>query len=218
MDSVFLGSAERDITELELTHLKLGKGSRVFLGELLNWVEHFALEEGQRLIQEGGKDGVIHSFRPTVEKLSHMVSVAANLSREGKAHQTGFNSVRVSRALEDLSNQLHEAFRLANQIKRDIGPLVIKVVATPPNDQGVMQLSAVGQNFKSGATVFLERGGDTAPHRIEPKDGSLTVVNETLIWASFSLYDDDAEKWTLVVTNPDGQADGETFEVPDNDA
>src|SRR5262249_45743377 len=83
MDSVFLGQAEREITELDLE--VNGSNTRVFIVELLRWVENLALEEGPPLIQEGGKDGIIVSFRPTVNKLTELVKAAADHSHDDSA-------------------------------------------------------------------------------------------------------------------------------------
>src|SRR6185369_13473231 len=123
MDSVFLGPAERQVTSLDL-----GSGSPVFLGELLEWVDHFAVTEGPRLISEGGKNGVIKAFTPTVEKLADLIGQAADLSAgDGANPSPAFHSPRVARSLADLQTQLDTTVLLAGQIKREPPPEVTYV-------------------------------------------------------------------------------------------
>jgi len=206
MDSVFLGQAERNITELEL---RIGEtDTRIFIGELLTWVENFALEEGPRLIQEGGKDGVIHSFRPTITRLKELVNAAADVSQNGSLTNptAAFHSVRVGRALSELSQHLDRTVDLTDQIKRDPAPGINAVLDTTSEE--LIVLSVIGKNFKEGATLHLESTDET----LAPDDDDATedpddtfFVHESELRATFS--EDISGDWTVVVTNPDGQSD-----------
>ena len=231
MDSVFLGQAERDITELKLD--VEGNVTRVFIGELLRWVENFALEEGPRLIQEGGKDGLIYSFRPTINKLTDLVKAAAKLSHDdstaaqlmtaaavtsngtGITPTAAFRTARVSRSLDELSTHLETTAELADQIKRDPSPSIATVLQTVQGDQIV--LSVLGENFNSNATLHLE----DADEESDTPDVSLEVLlsRESQLIASVDPGE-VAGDWIVVVTNPDGQSDESdplTIEGPDED-
>jgi hypothetical protein len=119
MDSVFLGAAERQVTPLN------SAGDRgIFLGELLAWVSEFATEEGPRLIRDGGKDGVIHAFVPTIWELAKQTRGAANDAKapaQGNATKA-FHTQRVARALDELASQCERTAKLAGQIERPYDP------------------------------------------------------------------------------------------------
>ena len=226
MDSVFLGQAERNITELEL-HIG-NTDTRIFIGELLNWVENFALEEGPRLIQEGGKDGVIYSFRPTINKLTELVKAAADVSHNGSTPglsvagsvnnattnpTAAFHSVRVGRALDELSSHLEKTAERADQIKRAPAPSITGVLHTVT--ETVTILSVIGESFKEDAVLHLE----TTDHTIAATDvrarkdpGHIYFLHESELRATFDQ--DISGEWTVVVTNPDGQsAESEPFTI-----
>ena len=230
MDSVFLGQAEREITELELD---VNGGTRVFIGELLQWVEDFANDEGPRLIKEGGKDGVIHSFRPTINKLTELVKAAAEHSHDGPttngpalltAATTGgngsstnptaaFHSVRVGRALDALAHHLETTAELADQIKRDPAPSISAVFQTPQADH--ILLSVIGKNFKPEATLHLESTDEANEETPEPDQ--LFFLHESELRATIDVDEGD---WLVVVTNPDGQVakwDHLTIDGPEDD-
>lgn len=203
MDSVFLGPAERQVTEL-----KLGSGSRVFLGELLDWVETFALEEGPRLITQGGKDGVINAFAPTVKRLRDLTTVAAQLAETGAQNPTkGFNTSRVARALRELATDLDETFALASQVTRLPRPTVTAVEPQEGQEGDTSQrLIIYGADFRRGATAHLRL---TDPPRTKIVGTTPILIGDAGIMATFNLSLDPAlpgdTTWTVVVTNPDGQ-------------
>lgn len=220
MDSVFLGQAERNITELELNIG--GTDTRIFIGEMLNWIENFALEEGPRLIQQGGKDGVIHSFRPTINKLRELVQAAADASHNGSndnANPTAaFHSVRVGRSLDELSHHLEKTAELADQIKRDAPPSIndVLVSESESSDGHTLTLfSVIGEDFKPGATLHLEStDADPGDEPIIPT--KLFFMHETELKATF-VRSDIVGDWLVVVTNPDGQFDeSDTLTIADD--
>ncbi len=200
MDSVFLGPAERQVEKLDL-----GIGSPIFIGELLNWVERFALEEGPRLLKEGGKDGVIHAFGPTVKKLSDMVKAAASVANQDSANPTpGFHTPRVRRAFESLGTHLKTTSELAAKIKREPRP---SITAVDPEELLIGETARVtinGADFQPGAEVRLNRSGQSDD---QIPAANVLFVDEAEIKATFDLIDDNVGRWTVVVINPDGQVD-----------
>jgi hypothetical protein len=111
MDSVFMGAAERQTTEL-----LFDDDSPMFVADLLDWVGRFASEEAPRLIRDGGKAGV-SAFFPTIDRLRQLVR-AALLRAHGGAQSPdrlpgGYRTTRVQRAVEELAGQLDETARLA---------------------------------------------------------------------------------------------------------
>jgi IPT/TIG domain-containing protein len=187
---------------------------------LLNWVERFAREEGPRLLKEGGKDGVIHAFNPTVKKLSDLVAAAANAARQSSGNSTpGFHTPRVQRAFEELSAHLKATSSLASKIKREPRP---SITAVEPEEMSVIKgktakVTINEADFQSGAVVRLNRSrqadddkaddkanDDKADQHIKP---SALFVDEAEIQATFQLIDDNVGEWTVIVINPDGQYD-----------
>lgn len=222
MDSVFLGAAERENTELELEID--GSSTRVFIGELLNWVENFALDEGPRLIQEGGKDGVIYSFLPTVRKLTELVKAAADVSAgratiaagAGSKPTAAFHSVRVGRSLDELSFHLEKTAERADQIKRDPPPSITDVLpseATFAGGDRRFLVSIFGRNLKSNATVQLVSND---PRTLAPEDSIQIILSrESEVVATVDQARVAGTTWSIVVTNPDGQSDrSKPFTIP----
>jgi hypothetical protein len=161
-DSLFIGPAERQTTYIPFD------GVRLTLAELLEWVDSFASEEAPRLIQDGGKDGVV-SIVPTLEKLRNLVDEALALARKSTHNPSrGFHSSRSQIALQELSQQLKTTSDLADQIRR--GPVDGQVVPIPqitrvvPNhasksDSQPVTLTIFGDDFVPGATVALDFPG-----------------------------------------------------------
>ena len=116
MDSVFLGPAERQTLELQfpvdLTRPLVSGSPPLFVSELLGWVERFAGEEGRQLIDEGGRQGVVVAFRPTLDLLQALVE-AAQVSPAGMQDPfrlpAAYRRQRVQRALAELAQQLDAA-------------------------------------------------------------------------------------------------------------
>jgi hypothetical protein len=65
MNSVFLGPAERQTYELDCD-------PKMTIAELLDWAQRFTSDEGPRLIQDAGKDGV-QAVAATLEKIRQLV-------------------------------------------------------------------------------------------------------------------------------------------------
>jgi hypothetical protein len=202
MDSVFLGPAERRVTKLNL-----GKGPPIFIGELLSWVERFALEEGPRLLKEAGKEGIIQAFSPTVAKLNNLVEAAAEVAGDDSTNPTpGFHTPRVQRAFEELSAHLNTTLRLASTIRRVPRPSITEVTPEKVFSGDTVQLIINGTDFQLGAKVRLKRKGQADDDEIQPS--KVLFVHQAEIKATFKPDDDNVgNDWTLVVINPDGQYD-----------
>ncbi len=218
MDSVFLGPAERQVTELKFKGLNM---SPIFLGDLLSWVERFATEEGPRLIKEGGKDGVINAFSPTVDKLRAVVKASADLAAGNSGNPTkAFHTPRVQRSLSELATHLAQASKLAVQIRRMPIPkptLVEPDHGTLGNKVGVYIHGSNFQPGSDGTRVKLDyslRHGSNESGDPELYADAVSVISSTLIHANFdlgkltlprSLKTTDEGNWpmTIVVFNPD---------------
>lgn len=214
MNSVFLGPAERETTILQLPiQDEAGQNIIVTLtvAELLDWVERFATDEGLRLIREGGKDGVIHAFVPTVEKLRDVVRAAAVIAQSNSDNPTqAFHTARVRRALNELQGHLETTFGLAGQIKRLPLPEVLRVEPSRAVIGGQVLLTVDGNNFQSGATVHLFFPGTSPTTSITlSRAQPATVVGTTSIRVPFNLADQKARAgaWSVIVRNPDGGED-----------
>jgi hypothetical protein len=92
LDSLFLGPAER-----ETVLLSLGDPTDptvLTIAELYGWVESFVSEEGPRLLQDGGIDGV-KSFQTTLLSLTELVSDAVALAQQPSNNPTpAFHDLR----------------------------------------------------------------------------------------------------------------------------
>ena len=205
MDSVFLGSAERQVTELHFDDPEL---SAIFLGDLLSWVEMFATDEGPRLIRDGGKDGVIEAFSKTADKLRRLVEATAELSDDDSHTElpTSFHTARVTRALNELEDQLENVSELSNQIRREPQSNPVVILVSPSEAEAVdgVRLTVLGGDFQRGMTrhaVRLVLEGH--PATVIPSD-DVDVRNENGLAAVFNLAGADLGSYSIQITNPDG--------------
>jgi hypothetical protein len=214
MDSVFLGSAERQVTELHFDDPDL---PAIFLGDLLSWVELFATNEGPRLIRDGGKDGVIEAFSKTADKLFRLVEATAELSddNDDTGLPASFHTARVRRALGELRDQLENVSDLAEQIRREplSNPVMLLISPQQSAPADGIGLTVLGSGFQRGMTrhavklVFFEDDSvqalenDTPP--VIPSD-DVDVRSENGLVAFFNLTDAQPGAYSIEVTNPDG--------------
>ena len=210
MDSVFLSAAERQVTELKFpSNTKLPP---IFVADLLTWVEQFATEEGPRLIREGGKDGVITAFSPTVKKLKLLVREAVNISKSSSNNPTrALHTARVQRALTELSAQLEEAAKLADQIQRVPNPKPHSVIPESVPVGETARVFVEGKYFRPGeigtrVKLDLSESGGRAPDDPEVYGKDVVVISDTLLSATFNLDELPPGSYTVVVINPDGRS------------
>ena len=143
MDSVFLGPAERQTLKLNFKgktvslpkvpdlldagSYSFNNASPLFVAELLDWINRVASEEGPRLIQDSGKDGVA-ALNPTLDYLRAYARGAliyiedTNHTPIGgvqdlNAVPRGYRTPRVQRAIRELADALDQAYGFASQIK-----------------------------------------------------------------------------------------------------
>jgi hypothetical protein len=135
MDSVFLGPAERqtltliyDGTSFNLPNVPPpgsapysfpSPTSPLFVAELLDWIDRVASDEGPRLIQDAGKDGVA-ALGPTLDNLRKFARgalVAPAGVQQPNAVPKGYATSRVQRSVRELADSLDRTLLLASQIK-----------------------------------------------------------------------------------------------------
>jgi hypothetical protein len=80
----------------------------MFVSELLSWVERFATDEGRKLIDEGGRLGVV-AFRPTILLLEALVRAALVPPQDPNRMPAAYRRQRVQRAVRELADQLKNA-------------------------------------------------------------------------------------------------------------
>ena len=128
LDSVFVDAAQRQVIELRFAELvalnvpqvpfrgnppqtkpaSLQAHSPMFLSDLLDWVLRTSRDEGPRIIQDAGKDGVL-AFTPVLETLRILVRATRQIAQGRSARNVmpaGMRTPRVDRALQVLADQL----------------------------------------------------------------------------------------------------------------
>lgn len=107
MDSMFLGAAERGAIPLRLTD-----GSRISVGDLLDWIAHIAGDEGPTLVRYSGKDGVVAltAVLKQLKELAAQALVKPVGNQEWDNVPPAYRSPRVQRSLQALVSQLDKAF------------------------------------------------------------------------------------------------------------
>jgi hypothetical protein len=237
MDSVLIGAAERQTTELQFFHEPY-----LTAAELLSWTEDFSKNEGKQLVQDCGKDGVV-AFRSTINRLNYLMFLAAKVSEAPRSGNLvhGFYTFRVRRSLQEIGQYLQLTQTEADRIRRrepDDKPALTAmnqplslVLPTPkpawsPESSSPLdgvQISVNGKNIQPGAMMRLisrhdpSQGfnGMTNPNSIAPVPGTKGLS----IFATFDLTSAPlgTSVYTIVVVNPDGQTawldDGFTLTV-----
>ena len=140
----------------------------MFLSDLLDWVLRVGRDEGPRIIQDAGKDGVL-AFKPVLNTLRVLVRATAQIAREHggrNAMPAGMRTPRVDRAIKVLAAQLDEAANLASLVRAELAPQIVSASILNPSDhlpvsmamlRGLSQIEIVmtGSNFRGPARAIL---------------------------------------------------------------
>jgi hypothetical protein len=208
MDSVFVDAAQRQVIEL-----RFGGQPILLLSDLLDWVTRACQDEGPRMIQDSGRDGVA-AFAPVLRRLLDLVRRTRDVTRPGVPLPAGMRPVpdglrtpRVGRAFQVLASQLAEAKRLAELVQRDGVPQITDTKQVVPGDTaGQITATLKGVNFRGPASMIL-----FLPDREEIPDvvaRRVTVSATSRAVASFRIprreFNDRSLRWQVVLTNADG--------------
>ncbi len=187
LDSVFVDAAQRQVIELRFGGLKvdvpevpfkgnppqtvtekLEKQAPMFLSDLLDWVLRVSQDEGPRIIQDAGKDGVL-AFKPVLNTLRVLVRATAKIARERSAQNAmpaGMRTPRVDRAITVLAAQLDEAANLASLVRAELAPQIGSTSILNPSDHlpvsmamlrvlSQVEIVMTGSNFRGPAKAIL---------------------------------------------------------------
>jgi hypothetical protein len=204
MESVFLGPAERQTILLKFDDESL------FFADLMNLVLN-ATQEGPRLFQDAGKDGVV-AFVPTIAKLRDLVQGAAVNSngttggqrRDDPDLPDGYKTRRVQAGLRDLAASLDQVYERATRITRAPGPTISSFGYRPdPYNHGRvgLEMDIYGNYFDRATKVFLLPGtaAGTGPVIVAAHFASAGHLHGTVDMSSQPVG-----SWHLRVENPDG--------------
>jgi hypothetical protein len=205
LDSVYVDAAQRQVIEL-----RLPGQPPLLLSDLLDWVLRASRDEGPKIIQDAGKDGVL-AFAPVLDRLRTLVHATREVARTSNRLPSGIKTPRVDRAFQVLASQLAEASRLAGLVQRDQAPQLFTAQASPAvagAHGGVKTISVAmtGSNLRKHAWVVLipENREDLAdlPAR------HLSVTPPGSAKATFrdpgSVPNSHGVTWLVSFTNEDG--------------
>jgi hypothetical protein len=203
LDSVYVDPAQRQVIEL-----KLPNQAPLLLSDLLDWVVRAARDEGPRLIQDAGRDGV-NAFAPQLQELQTIVQQTRTLIRTpGSTLPDGMRTPRVHRAFQVVEAQLTEATRLAGLVQQQSfaqGPQITSAVATPPSG-GQITVTITGTNFRRHASAVLLPANREDLADLPARH--TTVQNPSSATASFrdpsQVSNSAGVTWQVMLTNEDG--------------
>jgi Carboxypeptidase regulatory-like domain len=186
LESVFIDAAQRQVITLRFAGLAVSVPSLplrtpghsevtfgndeppILLSDLLDWVLRASRDEGRKIIQDAGKDGVV-AFAPVLDKLRVLVHATQALSHEHSALPAALRTPRVRRALRELARQLDSATDLARSVQRQEPPEISAAIEqgaggylfAPPLETATTDVSIIllGRNFRDGATAALTAAG-----------------------------------------------------------
>jgi hypothetical protein len=215
LDSVFIGPSERQTLLLQFAHFPA-----MFLEDVLREVEDFATNEGPRLLQDGGRISVTNNVVPVLQSLSGIVREARR-PLNIKSLPDGYRTVRVQRALDDLSDQLSELINLALPVGQEVplpvqepqeGFAVLNVspgsTDVTPNQTVTIPVTIFGAGFKPDATVIFKPALPGAPTVTSSAttflSQNLLVAQVTVAAAQSTQTRTQAFPYSVAVRNPDG--------------
>ncbi len=122
LDSVFIGPNERQQLLIEFTPDPTGVAlPSMYLEDVLTEIETTVVDEGPRLIKDGGRIAIQNNVQPVVRTLIDMISAAQTPYNLGSLPD-GYRTPRVQRSLNDLSDQLTYLYKLAEQVGMKVPP------------------------------------------------------------------------------------------------
>lgn len=210
MNSVFLGPAERQTTQLNFG----ANETPMTIAELFDWISHAATEEIPHLIQDAGKDGVAAST-PLLSRLLNLITTA---TPEPDTTNPPYNTRRVKRAVAEVQGHLQAALNLAKDVRRtQPAPKFVpnQMIVVDHMTDDLVRMTAQVTQLQDGAQLQLQ-WHDPSRGLIR-KIGSFISLNLTSNPPTISAIFDTVGKinnrpWTLVVTNWDEQSDSVEFD------
>jgi len=203
LDSVYVDAAQRQVIELDL-----GPGQpRLLLSDLLDWIVRASQDEGPRLIQDAGKDGV-RAFAPVLRRLRGLVRQTVEAIKNPDL-APGLRTPRVRRAFAVLHDQLREATRLAGLVQLDQAPQITGAPVDTTYEGPGIRLVLAGANFRGpdrAASAVLEvLNREDIPDVIARH---VHVAGPTSATATFRIPQQGPNagrvNWQLVFVNSDG--------------
>jgi hypothetical protein len=200
LDSVFIGPNERQALLLEFD----GPFSPMFLEDMLRGIEKLSIEEGPRLLRDGGKISVTNNILPVAKSFRDLIKEAHHPANFGKLPD-GFKTARVQHSLDDLQRQITDLIRLIDQIKKDVPKSEDKFEVTDFN---------VSDSGEGLITVTLFGNGFEPDMEISVHSATATIVDpsQIIFWSAqrvdVDLHTGDytSESHDLVLTRKDDQS------------
>ena len=216
LDSVFVDAAQRQVIELRFGHGSAGVRSGlpspgrpgevpIILSDLLDWVVRACRDEGPRMIQDAGKDGVV-AFSRVLRELQKLVRGTIQLSLTDRRLPDGLRTPRVKRAFQVLAKQLREAANLASSVRRDEAPEITAAFPQPATGRAGSQVPVhlFGHNFGTGASAVFRSGSTERPaQQTEVVQPNFAVALFSGSWMKFG------ETGRLSLINEDGTRSNE---------
>jgi hypothetical protein len=240
LDSVFVDAAQRQVIELRFAGVAVKDVPEVplqgnppqtttqtygldeppmFLSDLLDWVLRACRDEGPKMVQDAGKQGVL-AFKPVLNTLRILVRATGQIAHERGTHgamPAGMRTPRVERAIKVLAAQLDEAANLASLVRAEDAPQIAYAqlldgsTLAPVNLAGLkygpptIEIMLAGSNFRGPARAQL-----TAEDNEDlPGLGAVAKVNTPsaagATFANPGLRPENAgTTWQVQLTNADG--------------
>ena len=105
LDSVFIDESEREIIELDLAN----EEDNLTLAGLLDWIDLFATDEGPRLIEDGGREGVQETAATLIQLTALTEQMNALVDSDDSDIPDAFFSNRVQEGITSLKKHLKTA-------------------------------------------------------------------------------------------------------------
>jgi hypothetical protein len=236
MDSVFVDAAQRQVIELRFDHLgpemtvtstggpKPPGEPPILLSDLLDWVTRASRDEGPRIIQDAGKDGVV-AFAPVLERLRFLIRATRDIIRDHHGLPPGLRTPRVKRAFDVLADQLKTAAELAVSVRRQEPPTIsaawvgtapdaadgnlfdqVSATSATPLPSGTkVNIGLLGSGFRADTIALLQLDGrPDLPEQQARVNTSQPSVASVEFAVPPQLHHAGRATWLVSVANRDG--------------
>ena len=229
LDSALISAAERQTIVID-------RLTRLTLDGLLSWMRTFLTEDGPRIIQDTGRDGITTSFTPTAVTLLQTLrnTVVAQLPTSTPRYGSiptsllpvgccsrlpaGMFAARTRIAFSGLCSLLEQLVRNASRIGRFSGVILFDLFVTPyihrPDDRianraDFLRVEVRGLHLRPGylpAFIRTDRTGRERDELVLPVQGSASSDSDSMV-AVFRAADINAIKHPFQQDETDRQDD-----------
>jgi hypothetical protein len=204
LDSVFIGPAERQALLLRFADGTppnfQDRTPPTYLEDIFNEAERFSLEEGPRLLRDGGKISVSNNILPVAQTLANLIAAAHNPANIDQLPD-GYRTARVQKSLDDLEDQIVALIDLIEQVEQEVPPPEkFTITGVEASRTAYNNLSVFGNGFDPAVEVTVNSSTPTVMPAL-----AVTYYSAQRVDVDLSTLTPGTQTHDITLTNPDGE-------------